>query len=134
MITGRCECGSVAFTITADLVAPSACHCSQCRRLSGHYWSGTSVKHPDLRFTADATLTWYRSSDHAERGFCNACGASLFYRPFNDDHTSVAMGSSICPPAPPYAVTSSPRTRVTTTKSTTTSQSLNAGRRAKQPC
>lgn len=97
MITGRCECGSVAFEITAPLAPPSACHCSQCRRLSGHYWSGTSVKHPDLSLTADQTLTWYRSSDHAERGFCNACGSSLFYRPIDDDHTSVAMGALDAP-------------------------------------
>lgn len=97
MHTGRCECGSVAFTITADLVAPSACHCSQCRRLSGHYWSGTSVKHPDLTFTSDATLKWYRSSDHAERGFCSECGSSLFYRPIDSDHVSVAMGSLASP-------------------------------------
>lgn len=97
MITGRCECGSVAFTISAELAPPSACHCSQCRRLSGHYWSGTSVKHPDLTFTADTTLTWYHSSDWAERGFCNACGSSLFYRPKDADHVSVAMGSLDAP-------------------------------------
>lgn len=94
MFTGRCECGSVAFTISTDtLRAPSACHCSQCRRTSGHFWSGTTVTNADFNLTAKDTLVWFRSSDHAERGFCNACGSSLFYRPVDSDHVSVAMGS-----------------------------------------
>ena len=97
MHNGHCECGSVAFTITAPLKAPSACHCSQCRRLSGHYWSGTSVLHGDLTFTRSDALTWYASSDRDERGFCSKCGSSLFYRPLNDDHVSVAMGSLDAP-------------------------------------
>jgi hypothetical protein len=26
------------------------------------------------------TLAWYRSSDEGERGFCNRCGSSVFWR------------------------------------------------------
>jgi hypothetical protein len=93
MHQGRCECGAIRFTITAPLKQPTACHCSQCRRVSGHVWAGTSVDHADLRFDSDAGLTWFRSSDHAERGFCSKCGSSLFYRPIDGDHVSVAAGS-----------------------------------------
>ena len=31
-------------------------------------------------FTQDVGLSWYRSSEWAERGFCTKCGSSLFYR------------------------------------------------------
>ncbi|WP_137701036.1 GFA family protein [Marimonas lutisalis] len=94
MFHGHCECGSVAFTITTDtLRQPSACHCSQCRRTSGHVWAGTTVMNEDFSLHADDTLAWYRSSDHAERGFCTRCGSSLFYRPIDSDHVSVAMGT-----------------------------------------
>lgn len=93
MHKGRCECGSVTFTISSELKPPSACHCSQCRRISGHVWSGTTVKNADLQLNTDSTLSWYPSSDHAARGFCNRCGSSLFYRPFDAGHVSVAMGS-----------------------------------------
>ncbi|MDU8929245.1 GFA family protein [Alisedimentitalea sp. MJ-SS2] len=93
MLTGHCECGSVAFTVARVQSHPSACHCSQCRRLSGHIWSGTSVAHDDLTFTSDSNLKWYRSSDHAQRGFCGTCGSSLFYKPDGADHVSVATGS-----------------------------------------
>lgn len=93
MHTGRCECGAVSFSITADLVAPSACHCTQCRRTSGHVWAGTSVLHEHLQIAAQATQRWYPSSDHAERGFCSTCGSSLFYRPPGGDRVSVACGA-----------------------------------------
>ncbi len=91
---GHCECGAVSFSISLDeLRPPSACHCSQCRRISGHVWSGTTVMNDELRLISDETLAWYRSSDSAERGFCTRCGSSLFYRPVESDHISVAMGS-----------------------------------------
>ena len=92
MLTGRCECGLVAFTVAQVQSHPSACHCSQCRRSSGHIWSGTRVAHSDLTFTRDETLKWYRSSDHAKRGFCGTCGSSLFYQPDRADYISVATG------------------------------------------
>ena len=94
MFKGRCECGSVAFTIARDdLRPPSACHCSQCRRWSGHFWAGTTAMNDELGLDRAETLAWFRSSDRAERGHCTACGSSLFYRPLGGDHVSVAMGA-----------------------------------------
>ncbi len=94
MHKGHCECGAVAFTIArSELRPPSACHCSQCRRTSGYFWAGTTAKNEEFTLDSDETLAWYRSSTHAERGFCTRCGASLFYRPIGGDHVSVAMGA-----------------------------------------
>lgn len=97
MHEGHCECGGVAFTITAALKPPSACHCTQCRRTSGHIWAGTTVMNEDFRLDQSESLAWYRSSDRAERGFCTRCGSSLFYRPIDSDHVSVAMGAIDAP-------------------------------------
>lgn len=33
-----------------------------------------------VTFQADDTLSWYRSSDKGERGFCARCGSTLFWR------------------------------------------------------
>ncbi len=94
MYRGRCECGAVAFEIAGPLTPPSICHCSQCRRLSGHAWSGTWARVAELKFNRDDGLKWYRSSAWAERGFCAECGASLFYRLTDDAaRISVAPGS-----------------------------------------
>lgn len=92
MKTGSCECGSVQFQSKGPWRAVTACHCGQCRKSSGNYWAATAVPTEALEITQDATLTWYRSSDHAQRGFCSACGSSLFYKRDAADFTSIGAG------------------------------------------
>tara|TARA_Y100001934_G_scaffold283501_1_gene403784 strand:- start:1547 stop:1867 length:321 start_codon:yes stop_codon:yes gene_type:complete len=50
-----------------------------CRRAIGNVWTATQVLREDLRVEEDDCLSWFQSSDHARRGFCNRCGASLFF-------------------------------------------------------
>lgn len=38
------------------------------------------MKTGGVSFESDATLSWYRSSETGERGFCSACGSTLFWR------------------------------------------------------
>jgi len=90
---GSCLCGSVRFEITGPMRPVVACHCSQCRRTSGHVWAATSVPDSALRLTRADGLRWYRSSDHARRGFCATCGASLFWKPDGEDRTAIAAGA-----------------------------------------
>lgn len=90
---GRCECGAVAFEIENARETITFCHCSQCRRTSGHYWASTRAEVSDVTFSNDVGLTWYASSDVARRGFCQKCGASLFYQPVGANHLGIAAGS-----------------------------------------
>ena len=92
MHKGQCECGSVRFEAHNLRETVTACHCGQCRRLSGHFWASTTASRDDYHFLSDEGLTWYKSSDWAERGFCAKCGSSLFYRLLNEDHMSVGAG------------------------------------------
>ena len=92
MVKGRCECGQVSFEVTGARDTVTFCHCSQCRRTSGHYWAATRAQTADLVFRADAGLTWYQSSDRARRGFCKFCGSSLFYQPVGAEHIGIAAG------------------------------------------
>lgn len=92
MHTGRCECGGVRFHFDSPVGSFAACHCSQCRRISGHYWSAFDVPAKALVFDAKETLSWYASSDWAKRGFCNRCGSSLFYKLNDADQYEVAPG------------------------------------------
>lgn len=90
---GSCLCGGVRFETQAPLRAVWACHCTQCRQTSGHYWAATSVPLDGLRITSDATLGWYDSSPAARRGFCRCCGASLFWRPVGEERMAIAAGA-----------------------------------------
>lgn len=94
---GSCLCGAVAFTATGPLRDVWACHCGQCRRTSGHFWAATSVPLDRFRLTRDAGLAWYRSSDHARRGFCKDCGASLFWEPQGEGRLAIAPGAFDAP-------------------------------------
>nr|WP_229849220.1 GFA family protein [Paracoccus aerius] len=87
--TGRCLCGAVTFAGRWGGDDLRACHCSQCRRWSGHVWAAAE--------TADLTIRgevkWFRSSEEAERGFCPECGSSLFWRRRDRGGIEVAPGA-----------------------------------------
>lgn len=90
---GSCLCGGVQFEADGPLRDVVACHCRQCRKTSGHYWAATSVPHDHFRLTRADTLGWFRSSAHARRGFCRACGASLFWQPEGEARIAFAAGA-----------------------------------------
>lgn len=92
MITGQCECGGVRFKMPEARQEITICHCSQCRRTSGHLWAATNAPFDSLTFLNDDTLTWYTSSDFAKRGFCSRCGSSLFYRMTGEAGIGIAAG------------------------------------------
>lgn len=93
MHKGSCLCGDVQFEIKHDLEAPVACHCSQCRKTSGHFWAAVHATKSDFALTEDSGLKWYDSSSWARRGFCGTCGSSLFYDMKGEDFLSVAAGT-----------------------------------------
>jgi hypothetical protein len=91
--TGRCLCGAVAFEVRGPLSDPTACHCSQCRRQTGHFIVSSNAARDDVTFQTQDGLAWYRSSDIAERGFCKTCGSTLFWRADGRDYLSIAAGA-----------------------------------------
>ena len=91
-ISGRCLCGAVAFEIRGSLREPHACHCTLCRRQSGHFVVAAGVSWSDFVLTESRGLKWYRSSERARRGFCGECGSALFWDD-ESDQVSVALGN-----------------------------------------
>ena len=95
---GGCLCGGVHFEIQGSLRPVLVCHCSQCRKTSGHFWAATEVRKDQIDIRDTGTLRWYRSSDFAQRGFCNRCGASLFWRRVGrEEFLSIGAGCVIVP-------------------------------------
>ena len=90
---GSCLCGAVRYRATGPTSDVVACHCSQCRKQSGHHYAATNV--PDERVVVEGadSIAWYNASPEAKLGFCGVCGSALFWKHENDDFTSVMAGS-----------------------------------------
>lgn len=77
MARGSCLCGAVRYTVAGPLRPVIACHCTQCRKTSGHFVAATSAPRESVEITGE--VRWYRSSETSRRGFCPVCGSSLFW-------------------------------------------------------
>lgn len=93
MPSGSCLCRAVTFEVEGELPPPNACHCTRCRRVSGHYWVSTDVPRGALAIDGAEHLTWYHTSETVRRGFCSTCGAALFWDPVEKDTIAIAMGA-----------------------------------------
>lgn len=89
---GSCLCGDVRIRVEGDLGSVDACHCSQCRKWSGHVWASTDVLHEQMTITGSEHIRWYQSSEKVRRGFCARCGSSLLWDVKGRARVAIAMG------------------------------------------
>lgn len=83
-LVGRCLCGDVVIRVDGRHdPRPGACHCRMCQRWSGGLFlcfyaaaDAVSVEGPVRRF---------RSTNFAERAFCETCGSHLWMRNLEGD-------------------------------------------------
>lgn len=92
-VTGGCQCGAVRYRTAVMLDNSHLCHCRMCQKAVGNIFAA-------LVATPNASLVWtrgtpsvFKSSDHAERGFCNQCGTPLFYNSLDNDRINLTIGS-----------------------------------------
>ena len=92
-VQGGCYCGQVRYRSSGVSRGVTECHCTQCRKQSGHRYASTGGKTSDLAIEGAESLTWFRASPEAERGFCSTCGAHLFWKRSDQDYTSILAAS-----------------------------------------
>lgn len=90
---GGCLCGAVRYRVTGPLRPVVNCHCSQCRKASGHHVAATAAPRDHFEMTGERGLKWYRSSEKARRGFCGECGSSLFWSADGRDYIAIMAGT-----------------------------------------
>ncbi len=91
--TGSCLCGAVSFRTHGTLRGIVYCHCTQCRKQSGHFYAATNVRDDSIEVMGRDMLKWYAASIKARRGFCSNCGSTLFWKHKDLDYVSVLAGS-----------------------------------------
>lgn len=96
MHRGSCLCGAVRFEVDGALPPPDACHCTKCRKFSGHFFVSTDVPRAAVTIHGAENVTWFPSSEKSRRGFCSICGSSLFWDPIEQNKHAwigIAMGA-----------------------------------------
>ena len=96
MYKGYCLCGAIKFEVAGELGSNDACHCVQCRKWSGHYYTGADILRSNLNIFGSENSTWFHSSKKVRRGFCSKCGSSLFFDPLDQkkhNWIGVSMGA-----------------------------------------
>ena len=87
-----CLCGGIQLKTKGPLRHVSNCHCRQCMKTHGNYAAYTNALEKNIKFIKKRTLKWFKSSKKARRGFCNKCGASIFFKFLGSDDISIAAG------------------------------------------
>ena len=91
--SGGCLCGAVRYEVSGALRPVIMCHCTQCRRMTGHFMAATAARHADFRLVTGGGLKWFAASQEARRGFCAHCGSTLFWQGVERDYLSIAAGT-----------------------------------------
>ena len=91
-LTDSCLCGEIKLKTQGYHRNVQNCHCIQCMKTHGHHAAYTNVEERNVKFLKKRTLKWFKSSKRAKRGFCNKCGASLFFKIIGTKTISIAAG------------------------------------------
>ena len=92
-LTGGCQCGAVRYALNAPPDKPCICYCRMCQKQVGNVFgafAGINIK--DFELTR-GEISYFRSSDEADRGFCAKCGTPLAYRHIGRPRIAVTIGS-----------------------------------------
>lgn len=91
---GSCLCGAIGYAVDGELDDIVVCHCGQCQKTSGNHVAATRIEENKVTITdPEGLLTWFRSSDIAQRGFCGRCGSQLFWKRDWHEKISISAGS-----------------------------------------
>lgn len=92
-VNGGCYCGKVRYHVTGLGTEVTECHCSQCRKQSGHRYAVVDARAGNVEIDGEDGITWFRASPSAERGFCSTCGSHLFWRSLGGDDMAILAAS-----------------------------------------
>jgi hypothetical protein len=79
-VTGTCLCGALRFEVTEDFLAVTACHCTNCKKISGGPGTVSGrARSETIRILAGAELlTTFQPAEGTAKTFCSVCGSNLF--------------------------------------------------------
>ena len=100
ILGGRCECGSVRYTVEDEFLYAANCHCSRCRAATGSAFKPfAGIEREKLRVTdgEDNLLVVGEATLNDTR--CRTCGSLLFSVVRDGEYVHVALGSLVDAPS-----------------------------------
>lgn len=94
MGSGRCLCGAVEFTVTADYEYSGYCHCSGCQAATGSAFSAFAATRKEqltVQKGLEEIRIYRRTADNLSH-FCRNCGSVLFAVVRDGKYAHVQMG------------------------------------------
>jgi hypothetical protein len=99
--TGRCLCGSVTFSISADRITGRTCWCRVCQYIGAGNGTVNAV-FPSASVTVEGAMQDYvsvaDSGARMHRRFCPTCGTSLFSASESTPHLVVVRVGALDDP------------------------------------
>lgn len=89
-IKGQCLCGAVRIVAKVDNPRLRACHCDMCRQHNSGMF--VSLETVPGSITVDGPVKIFKSSEWANRAFCETCGSTLWYGMNHDGSKNLAAG------------------------------------------
>ena len=83
LLTGRCACGAVQFSVSEPLTGAGWCHCSRCQHRTGTPGSPSGAVAPgsfSLTAGEDLVTEWAPPGGGNIKAFCSVCGGHLYSR------------------------------------------------------
>lgn len=81
-VHGRCHCGKVAYEAEVDPQRVTACHCTDCQKLSGApFRVSVPAESEDFKLLSGSPKVYVKTADSGNKrvqAFCGDCGAPIY--------------------------------------------------------
>ena len=99
VLRGRCECGTVRYTVADAFLYAANCHCSQCRAATGSAFKAfAGIEREKLELTEGQDSLLIFGEQDLNNTRCGACGSLLFSVVREGAYVHVALGSLVDAP------------------------------------
>jgi len=79
---GGCLCGAIRYTVTAEPIRVTICHCTFCQKITGSaYLVEPIFRRQDVSFTGAMTTFVHRSDNSGKKvavKFCGTCATKIY--------------------------------------------------------
>ena len=99
VLSGRCECGAVRYTVADEFLYAANCHCSRCRAATGSAFKAfAGIEKQKLEVTEGQDNLLVHGEEDLNDTRCATCGSLLFSVVRDGAYVHVAMGSLVDDP------------------------------------